>query len=277
MNINIKQILQQGEGISAEFKKSTQKLPESLFQTICAFLNRNGGVILLGIDDNKNIIGVDEKTAPALCKDIANLSNNPQKLFPSFLLDVQLVVYKKKTLIHVFVPASSQLTKNANKPHTYGRLLPETFQPYPKNPHIAAIFTQMGRSEELGTGLRRVYKYSKEYSGSQNIFFQEEDVFIQQVPPVEKMLYKEPDIVVESIVMDNNTSNVIKKSRGESKSREKIIKLIKANKYITKNEIAELIGLSLKGVEKNIRQLKDNGLIKRIGPNKGGYWEITND
>ena len=109
MNINIEQILQQGEGISVEFKKSTQKLPESLFETICAFLNRNGGVILLGVDDDRNIIGVDDTSAPALCKDIASLSNNPKKLFPSFLLDVQLVVYEGKALIHVFVPASSQV------------------------------------------------------------------------------------------------------------------------------------------------------------------------
>ena len=45
-------------------------------------------------------------------------------------------------------------TKNANKPHLYGQLLPDTFEPFPKNPHLAQIFTQMGRSEELGTGLR---------------------------------------------------------------------------------------------------------------------------
>ena len=33
-------------------------------------------------------------------------------------------------------------TKNANRPHLYGQLLPETFVPFPKNPHIAQIFTQ---------------------------------------------------------------------------------------------------------------------------------------
>ena len=45
-------------------------------------------------------------------------------------------------------------TKNANKPHLYGQLLPDTFEPFPKNPHLSQIFTQIGRSEELGTGLR---------------------------------------------------------------------------------------------------------------------------
>jgi ATP-dependent DNA helicase RecG len=36
---------------------------------------------------------------------------------------------------------------------------------------------QMGRSEELGTGIRKVYKYSKAYSGSDEIKFIEQDIF----------------------------------------------------------------------------------------------------
>ena len=73
-------------------------------------------------------------------------------------------------------------TKNANKPHLYGQLLPDNFEPFPKNPHIIQIFTQIGRSEELGTGVRNVYKYTKAYSGEDNIEFEEKDVFISQVP-----------------------------------------------------------------------------------------------
>lgn len=40
----------------------------------------------------------------------------------------------------------------------------------------------MGRSEELGTGVSNVYKYSKAYSGSDHILFEENDVFIAKVP-----------------------------------------------------------------------------------------------
>lgn len=109
MNINIQQLIEKGEGISVEFKKAENKLPETLFETICAFLNRNGGVILLGIDDDKSLIGIDPDKAEMMCKSIANLSNNPQKLFPSFLLESQIVDYQDKLLIHVFVPESSQV------------------------------------------------------------------------------------------------------------------------------------------------------------------------
>jgi len=107
----IKFLIEQGEGISIEFKKADKQLPENLFETVCAFLNRKGGEILLGIDDNKNITGVDDNKTEILCKQIANLSNNSQKLFPSFLLEPQIIKFENKKLIYIFIPISSQVHK----------------------------------------------------------------------------------------------------------------------------------------------------------------------
>lgn len=87
MNIDIRQLLEKGEGISVEFKKAKTQLPSNLFDSVCAFLNRDGGTILLGVSDDKTIEGLNNKSAEMMCKTIANLSNNPQKLFPSFLIE----------------------------------------------------------------------------------------------------------------------------------------------------------------------------------------------
>jgi len=51
-----KKLLKQNEGISLEFKESKSALPSSLFETICAMLNRNGGDIFLGVKNNGEII-----------------------------------------------------------------------------------------------------------------------------------------------------------------------------------------------------------------------------
>jgi ATP-dependent DNA helicase RecG len=48
---NIQKILTQGEGLTVEFKLAKSELPSSLFETVCAFLNRSGGTILLGVSD----------------------------------------------------------------------------------------------------------------------------------------------------------------------------------------------------------------------------------
>lgn len=75
MNINISQILAKGEGVAVEFKKAKNKLHESLFETICAFLNRNGGVVLLGVHDDKSIEGVDREAADTMIKNLVNVSS----------------------------------------------------------------------------------------------------------------------------------------------------------------------------------------------------------
>jgi len=58
------------------------------------------------------------------------------------------------------------------------------------------------------------------------------------------------------------------------KSVEKIITLMDENPYITQKELSLAIGLSRRGIEKNISKLKKEGKIKRIGPAKGGHWEV---
>ena len=52
--------------------------------------------------------------------------------------------------------------------------------------------------------------------------------------------------------------------------------LILEQPTITTAHLAKQSGLSLSGVEKNVRQLKQAGLLKRIGPDKGGRWEVIN-
>jgi len=64
---------------------------------------------------------------------------------------------------------------------------------------------------------------------------------------------------------------------GSEKSSEKILTLIKGNQYITAKEMSRIIGISPRAVEKHITRLKKKGLIKRIGPDKGGHWRVVED
>ena len=61
----------------------------------------------------------------------------------------------------------------------------------------------------------------------------------------------------------------------KEKSKEKILRLMIDNSAITIQEIAEILGMSLAGVEKSIRILKQQEHLRRIGPDKGGYWEVV--
>jgi len=60
MKINkIKEFLSGGESITVEFKQSHNKLNKDVFESVCAFLNRSGGHLLLGVEDKGNIVGVE--------------------------------------------------------------------------------------------------------------------------------------------------------------------------------------------------------------------------
>jgi ATP-dependent DNA helicase RecG len=109
----VKHLLAQGEGIRLEYKKSHTQLPKNLFESICALLNRDGGNILLGADDNGNITGVDATKVETITTNLVNLSNNPEKLDPPFILFPQVYNIDNKTVIHIQVPCSSQLHKSA--------------------------------------------------------------------------------------------------------------------------------------------------------------------
>ena len=60
---------------------------------------------------------------------------------------------------------------------------------------------------------------------------------------------------------------------GENKV--KIIELIKENKYVTTKELSGHIKISTMAIDKNISKLKKKGILKRIGPAKGGYWKFV--
>ena len=70
---------------------------------------------------------------------------------------------------------------------------------------------------------------------------------------------------------------VVKKSVGKGvvKSVGKILELLKEYPDMTRERLAAEVGLSVRGVEKNLAQLKVAGKIRRIGGRKGGRWEVV--
>ena len=114
----LQHITRQGEMRTIEYKEAWNELPNNLFETICAFLNRDGGVIVLGAHDNGKIEkGVNPRVIDQMCKNIANISNNHELLKPSFLLQPEIVDIdnQEKQVIVVQVPASSQVHRFKNK------------------------------------------------------------------------------------------------------------------------------------------------------------------
>ncbi|MDP2943117.1 MAG: winged helix-turn-helix transcriptional regulator [Candidatus Omnitrophota bacterium] len=63
--------------------------------------------------------------------------------------------------------------------------------------------------------------------------------------------------------------------KGSEKSSEKIIRAIMENPAVSAQELANMFALSSRAIEKHLSNLKEKGLLKRIGPDRGGHWEVV--
>ncbi|MDR2448646.1 MAG: putative DNA binding domain-containing protein [Prevotellaceae bacterium] len=104
----IKALVAKGEGLNVEFKTAREELPRNVYETICAFLNRKGGHILLGVKDNGYVEGINADMAQKQLRTLANDMNNPQIISPTSRLETDVVQIEGKTIICIHVPESPQ-------------------------------------------------------------------------------------------------------------------------------------------------------------------------
>ncbi len=72
----ILRLIKQDEGLNLEFKESRQELNKDVFETVCAFLNRHGGTLVLGVDNSGIIKGIDPASVQKIKKDFVTTINN---------------------------------------------------------------------------------------------------------------------------------------------------------------------------------------------------------
>lgn len=58
-------------------------------------------------------------------------------------------------------------------------------------------------------------------------------------------------------------------------SSEKILELILRDQYISAFAMVNVIGVSARAIEKQLKKFKGKGVIDRIGTDKGGFWKVN--
>lgn len=95
--------------MQVEFKACRDALNRDVYESVCAFLNRSGGDLLLGVTDDGEVSGVAPGAVERIKQDFVTALNNPQKLDPTFYLSIDTVQIDGETVLHVYVPESSQV------------------------------------------------------------------------------------------------------------------------------------------------------------------------
>jgi ATP-dependent DNA helicase RecG len=146
--------------------------------------------------------------------------------------------------------------ENANRAVKSGVVTLDNFEPNPKNPIIAAFFRNVGLADELGSGIRNLYKYGHYYSG------------------------EEPELIdgdIFRIIMPLNNESDLKRKNDALKcalTEHYILDYLKNNPYSTQVKVAEVVGVSRRTVQKVITMLSEEGLLEREGAKKNGKWIV---
>ena len=56
--------------------------------------------------------------------------------------------------------------------------------------------------------------------------------------------------------------------------RGRIVKIVWKNPYASARTISEEVGIAPRNVQEHLRNLQAQGVIRRVGPDKGGHWEL---
>ena len=138
-----------------------------------------------------------------------------------------------------------------------------------RNPLICEMFRRIHMAETWGRGMRLILKNEPKVK-----FKEIADIFI--------VSFGRPSFIGEIAVTDNagkaslqnrqELGEKLGEKLGETRSR--IVNLIIENAQVTIPEMAEKLAVSTTAIEKQITILKERAVIKRVGPDKGGHWEV---
>jgi predicted HTH transcriptional regulator len=140
-----------------------------------------------------------------------------------------------------------------------------------RNPVICDIFSRLKLMERRGSGLRKIIdQYPEETVPS---FRSTEQSFV--------VILKNLNFGKASMPTgdddgdDGDDNGVDNGDDGVENNVDKILNAISAVPKATQKRLSEMTGLSTRTISREIKNLRDIGIIRRVGSDRAGYWEIV--
>lgn len=106
---DLHKILAKGENLRTEFKEAKEKVPLAFYDTVVSFLNREGGTIILGANDEGIITGIDKNSVERIKKDIVTALNCKDVINPPVNFPVYQLEDNGQVVLCLKIPVSSQI------------------------------------------------------------------------------------------------------------------------------------------------------------------------
>ena len=105
----LRDIIEEGENDRIEFKRCGNQPEKDLFETICAFANTFGGTILLGVEDDGSLTGIDPAQVLPITRNVLNVVNNPNAFDVPVSMEFEHIEIGDRQIIKIDVPNSPQM------------------------------------------------------------------------------------------------------------------------------------------------------------------------
>ena len=122
----------------------------------------------------------------------------------------------------------------------------------PRNRELMRVYRDLELVEQLGSGVPRIL----ESYGKECFHFMEN--FTRMTFPASE------EVITQGRLVD-----------GLVESQRKIVELINVSPKISKRDMSESIGISTTAIDKHIRNLREKNIIKRVGSDRAGHWELV--
>lgn len=172
----------------------------------------------------------------------------------------------------IIIERDKIVTENWSIPKHPGRIDPNRFTPYPKNPLLANFFVQIGRADTLGSGVRNLYRFTKIYSGGEPELV-DGDVFRSTVPLGEALRSGTNGTDLGTNGTDPGTNGTDSGTNGTD-NKAALIEALRKNPNLTYDELSKQLSLPRRTVSRGMKSLQKEGQIRRVGNNRSGHWEI---
>lgn len=156
------------------------------------------------------------------------------------------------------------VTENWNLTKHPGRIDPDHFTPYPKNPLLANFFINIGRADALGSGVRNLYKYTKIYSGGEPELI-EGDVFRTIIP-----LDLTDTRMADQPAMSDNVSDKM----SDNGNRSKVLAYVSEHGEIDAVVAAEIINRTDRTARRILNALVEEGVLVSSGGNRNRKYKM---
>ena len=99
-------------------------------------------------------------------------------------------------------------------------------------------------------------------------------IFINNVRELE-FFFEDGGNVTERVGEQDGVKDLEKDLGNLTENQKQIMIEIKKNKFVTQQELSKSIKINEKNIRNNILKLKEKGILKRVGSDRGGHWKIV--